>query len=194
MRDWLEAIGLFGIFLLASAAIGGWADLITMPASLDWAALWPVALVALFIPALGEELVFRVWLVGSHRRSACFEAASQHLSMRSQSESNPDASSPDLLGGSRDHPEPRQAGPGDDAFLGRLARPSAALALFVLWHPVQVWLDLPMAQPVFLEPAFLFLAGLLGLACTISWQRSGSIWPPVVMHWLVVVGWKALAG
>ena len=77
---------------------------------------------------------------------------------------------------------------------GRTGRVRAviALAAFVLWHPVQVWLGLPMAQPVFLEPAFLVMAALLGVVCTLAYRRSGSIWPAVMIHWLTVVAWKGL--
>ena len=32
----------------------------------------------------------------------------------------------------------------------------------------------------------------LGLACTLSRIRSGSIWPAAIIHWGVVVVWKAL--
>jgi predicted Abi (CAAX) family protease len=87
---------------------------------------------------------------------------------------------------------------GEEAvFRGPLARgryPLAALslALFVAWHPAQLALGLPWARPVFADPAFLALAGLLGLACTVSRMRSGSLWPAVAMHWIAVVAWKAL--
>ena len=74
---------------------------------------------------------------------------------------------------------------------GRI-RASLALAAFVLWHPVQVWLALPMAQPVFLEPGFLLVTAALGLTCTLAWRLTGSLWPAVVIHWLTVVGWKGL--
>ena len=69
-----------------------------------------------------------------------------------------------------------------------------SLIAFVLWHPLQVWLDLPMAQPVFLDPAFLILVAVLGALCTILTHRSGSLWPAVVLHWIVVVSWKAGTG
>jgi len=35
-------------------------------------------------------------------------------------------------------------------------------------------------------------AGLLGAACTGAYARTGSIWPPVAIHWLTVVLWKVL--
>jgi len=69
-----------------------------------------------------------------------------------------------------------------------------SLAGFVLWHPVQVWLGLPMAQPVFTEPAFLLLVAILGALCTALTHRSGSLWPAILLHWLVVIGWKAGSG
>lgn len=69
-----------------------------------------------------------------------------------------------------------------------------ALVLFVVWHPVQVWLGLPMAQDMFLKPGFLAIVAALGLVCTMAYRTSGSIWPPVAIHWAMVVVWKAVAG
>lgn len=67
-----------------------------------------------------------------------------------------------------------------------------SLLLFILWHPVQVLLNLPFAHPDFLQPGFLSVVACLGLACTLSRLRSGSIWPAVVIHWGVAMVWKAL--
>lgn len=74
---------------------------------------------------------------------------------------------------------------------GALAGAAVSLAAFIIWHPVQVWTGWFTGQAVFLEPAFLMMAGLLGLACTISVHRSGSVWGAVAMHWVVVAVWKA---
>ncbi|WP_169336762.1 CPBP family glutamic-type intramembrane protease [Woodsholea maritima] len=68
-----------------------------------------------------------------------------------------------------------------------------SLLAFILWHPVQIWLGLPSAQSVFLEPAFLMIAGLLGLTTTILTHKTGSLWPGVILHGVVVIGWKALS-
>ena len=38
------------------------------------------------------------------------------------------------------------------------------------------------------------MVACLGLACTLTRVRSGSIWPGVVIHWGVVVAWLALFG
>ncbi|WP_330195727.1 hypothetical protein [Hyphobacterium marinum] len=53
IRDWLEAAGLFALFVGLAAFIALPAGLITMPVRVDWAGLWPVALVVFFVPALG---------------------------------------------------------------------------------------------------------------------------------------------
>lgn len=67
-----------------------------------------------------------------------------------------------------------------------------ALALFVLWHPLQVWLGLPMGKDLFLLPEFLAIVGLLGASCTLLRHRTGSVWPSVVIHWVTVLVWKGL--
>ncbi|MEP7209876.1 MAG: CPBP family glutamic-type intramembrane protease [Alphaproteobacteria bacterium] len=69
-----------------------------------------------------------------------------------------------------------------------------SLVAFVAWHPIQVLIGSPFAEPVFIDPLYLLLVAFLGLCCTVSRLRSGSIWPSVVIHWGVVVIWKALFG
>ncbi len=59
---------------------------------------------------------------------------------------------------------------------------AAGLAGFVLWHPLDAWLFLPVARPLFWDGRFLALAGLLGACCTGLYQRSGSVWPGVAFH------------
>ena len=70
----------------------------------------------------------------------------------------------------------------------------ASFLAFVLWHPLQVWLNLPFARPEFTRPGFLMVVATLGFACTMTRVRSGSLWPGVVIHWGVVVTWLALFG
>ena len=67
-----------------------------------------------------------------------------------------------------------------------------SLVAFIAWHPIQVLIGSPYAEPLFIDPRYLTLVALLGLCCTLSRLRSGSIWPAVVIHWGVVVIWKAL--
>jgi len=64
---------------------------------------------------------------------------------------------------------------------------------FVLWHVVEATLVLPNAA-LFLHPAFLFCAGLLGLACAVTRYRSGSLWPAVLFHGVIVLAWQVLLG
>jgi predicted Abi (CAAX) family protease len=137
-RDVGETLILFAVFALLAFYIGTGFELFKFSVTEDWTALALVAGIAFLVPALAEELVFRV-----------------------------------LLGGRENS-----------------VRALCALGAFLVWHPVQTWLGLPLAQPIFTDPAFLLIVGLLGGICTISWQRSGSIWPAVVMHWILVVAWK----
>ncbi|MDQ2696273.1 MAG: CPBP family glutamic-type intramembrane protease [Pseudomonadota bacterium] len=76
----------------------------------------------------------------------------------------------------------------------RRAWAATALILFVLWHPLNAWLLKPWLGPLFYDPLFLLLAGLLGLACTVAYLRTGSLWPPVLIHWLAVLVWNLCLG
>lgn len=67
-----------------------------------------------------------------------------------------------------------------------------SLVAYVLVHPL-VALVVPAAG-AFLTASFLLLTTLLGLACLVLYRRSGSVWPPMALHWLVVVGWLSLGG
>ena len=81
-------------------------------------------------------------------------------------------------------PPPRWAGP--------------ALVAYVLAHPLNAWLFAQFfssaARTVFYDPMFLLLAALLGGCCTLLYRRTRSLWPPVVLHALVVAGWLLLLG
>jgi predicted Abi (CAAX) family protease len=66
---------------------------------------------------------------------------------------------------------------------------AAALALYVAAHPINAWLFRPQVLGLFASPAYLALATLLGIACTMTYLISRSIWPPVAIHWLTVVLW-----
>eukprot|EP00271_Cylindrocystis_brebissonii_P002305 TRINITY_DN1282_c0_g1_i3.p2 TRINITY_DN1282_c0_g1~~TRINITY_DN1282_c0_g1_i3.p2 ORF type:complete len:174 (-),score=26.64 TRINITY_DN1282_c0_g1_i3:549-1070(-) len=66
--------------------------------------------------------------------------------------------------------------------------------LFVLAHPLNAWLLRPPARPVFYHPGFLLICTCLGAACALAYLKTSSIWPAVVIHWLVVVVWLSLGG
>jgi len=87
-------------------------------------------------------------------------------------------------------PDPRQR----SSVRYRAGRAAVAVALFVLWHPVNGLLLKTEARQVFLDPGFLRLATLLGCCCTVAYLLTGSIWPCTFMHWITVVGWKAFLG
>jgi predicted Abi (CAAX) family protease len=71
---------------------------------------------------------------------------------------------------------------------------AASVVLFIAWHPLNAALFLPAARPLFGDLRFLALAGLLGLCCSVVYLRTGSVWPGVVLHWLVVFAWKGALG
>jgi predicted Abi (CAAX) family protease len=75
-----------------------------------------------------------------------------------------------------------------------IAALAVSLACFVAWHPVNAWLFLPTAWPVFANGWFLALAAWLGVCCAGLYLRTGSLWPGVALHWLTVVAWKCALG
>jgi predicted Abi (CAAX) family protease len=69
-----------------------------------------------------------------------------------------------------------------------------SLVLYTASHPLNAILFSHAHRPTFTDPAFLLLAALLGLACTLAYLQSGSLWPPVAIHWAVVVVWLLFLG
>jgi predicted Abi (CAAX) family protease len=63
--------------------------------------------------------------------------------------------------------------------------------VFVAYHPLNAWLLLPNARPIFWDPVFLVCAGMLGLLCAWTYRRTGSLWPAIFVHWWTVFLWKA---
>lgn len=65
---------------------------------------------------------------------------------------------------------------------------------FVAIHPINgmFFHDPPLL--VFVDPVFLTLAALLGAVCIGAYLTSGSIWPPVILHWLTVTVWILFLG
>lgn len=69
-----------------------------------------------------------------------------------------------------------------------------SLAMFIVYHPLEGLSIFPAAFTTFTNPVFLLLAAFLGIACTLSYLQSGSIWTVAAIHWLVVVVWLVLLG
>lgn len=69
-----------------------------------------------------------------------------------------------------------------------------SLTLFIVYHPINALLFYPKGKKIFRQPVFLVFAGLLGIVCAISYKITGSLWPPVIIHWLIVVIWLFILG
>jgi predicted Abi (CAAX) family protease len=77
----------------------------------------------------------------------------------------------------------------DRAIAVRFLFAGGSCLAFIAYHPLNI-----AAPSFFSDPTFLLGAGLLGIVCTFSYLQSGSLWPPVVIHWLIVVVWLLLLG
>jgi len=75
-----------------------------------------------------------------------------------------------------------------------LAPLAFAILIFVLWHLVEAHTFLPSAAPLFDRPDFLTCAALLGTGCAWIRWRTGSIWPGVALHWVMVTIWQTWLG
>lgn len=64
-----------------------------------------------------------------------------------------------------------------------------SLGLFVAYHPLAALNWYPQGRPLFLKRPFLLQCTWLGVICTLLYLQSGSLWPPVLLHWLAVVCW-----
>ena len=68
------------------------------------------------------------------------------------------------------------------------------IAIFVTYHPLNALTFFPQGQKTFFNYTFLSLAGLLGFICIIAYWQSGSLWLPVILHWIVVITWLVILG
>jgi predicted Abi (CAAX) family protease len=66
--------------------------------------------------------------------------------------------------------------------------------LFVVWHPLNALTLNPGAAEFFLDPWFLLITFLLGLACSLGYIYTRSLWTPMLMHWLTVLVWVLFLG
>jgi uncharacterized protein len=65
-----------------------------------------------------------------------------------------------------------------------------AVAAFVAWHPLQACTLGPPWAGLFLNPWFLLATAALGAALVAQYRLTGSLWPCVLTHWVVVLFWK----
>lgn len=71
---------------------------------------------------------------------------------------------------------------------------SISLTAYIFGHPLNALTFFPAGFPTFTNPVFLLATALLGLICMMVYWRAGSLWLPVIIHWLVVVVWLLLLG
>lgn len=69
-----------------------------------------------------------------------------------------------------------------------------SLGVFIIYHPLNALTLYPAGKPTFWDWRFLTLTSLLGAVCSIAYYTTGSIWPPVIIHWIIVVGWVKVFG
>jgi len=67
-------------------------------------------------------------------------------------------------------------------------------SLFIIWHPLNALTINTTAQEFFLDPWFLVIVFVLGMACSLGYIFSRSLWVPIIMHWLTVMAWVFLLG
>ncbi|MCP9926992.1 CPBP family intramembrane metalloprotease [Cyanobium sp. CH-040] len=70
-----------------------------------------------------------------------------------------------------------------------LAWMALSVGLFVLYHPLAGRLWYRAGRRLFDDPRFLVQCTLLGVACAVVYVVTGSLWPPVLIHWLAVLVW-----
>ena len=69
-----------------------------------------------------------------------------------------------------------------------------SLGLFVGYHPLAARLWYPAGGRLFQDGRFLLACSLLGLICSLAYLQSGSLWPPLLIHWVVVAIWLERLG
>ena len=85
--------------------------------------------------------------------------------------------------------------PGEAVALENLLSASiVSLFLYVAAHPLLALVAWPWSRHIFYRPAFLLIVTLLGIACTLAYVRTGSVWAPTLIHWATIVGWKLFFG
>ena len=62
-----------------------------------------------------------------------------------------------------------------------------SVGVFVAWHGVRIGLRGGGPRIQLAEPRLLVRLSLLGGACAVAYVISGSLWPPVLLHWLALV-------
>ena len=76
----------------------------------------------------------------------------------------------------------------------RLGWSLLSLSLYVLAHPFIARFLWSWSRRIFYRPSFLLIVTLLGVTCTAAYLLTGSVWSPVLIHWVTIVAWKFYLG
>ncbi len=145
LRELQVVASLLGLYALLYLPIGFYSGFLKLEIQTKWTT-WIVVLIStLIMPALNEEILFRVLII----------------------------------------PHPSEQVVNQKRWLAIVV----SWILFLIYHPLN-----PFGKPFFSKPVFLTGAGLLGICCTVTYLRSGSLWFSVVIHWLIVSVWMLLFG
>ncbi len=87
-------------------------------------------------------------------------------------------------------PSPSEFGSKKQVLFGVLA----SMSLFILWHPFTALTIYPQVRELYTDIRFITIVAMLSFVCTITYLKSGSIWIPIVIHWLTVVVWMFFLG
>ncbi len=149
--EWVKALGIWAGYGAIALPLGfSWRFLQMQPWQASWWRYLLLSLRSFFLPALWEELVFRVLLL----------------------------------------PAPRAAVTNQTWSVWALL----SLVLFIAYHPLNATTFFPPGRPTFLQPVFLTLTGLLGVACTFAYWLTHSLLIITLIHWSVVVIWLIFLG
>lgn len=66
--------------------------------------------------------------------------------------------------------------------------------LFVIWHPFAAAVFIPEAMPYMIDIRFLLFVTLFSIAFCLMRKWTGSLWTPVLCHWVLILIWKGLGG
>lgn len=88
-------------------------------------------------------------------------------------------------------PHPREATDGGSV----LALAAIALVLFLVAHPLYGAASGSRGmRDNARDRVYLTLTAGLGLACTGAYLATGSLWPPVAVHWIAAIAWLLFLG
>jgi predicted Abi (CAAX) family protease len=149
---WLSALGLLLVYGIIALGFGWKTGFLRLDNQFKVSWLHEILFVfqLFFLPALFEELLFRMLLI----------------------------------------PHPIETA----VFIDIVKWSLISLGAFIVYHPLNALTFYPAGKPTFWDWRFLTLTGLLGAVCSIAYYTTGSIWPSVLIHWIVVVGWVKVFG